>query len=313
MSEYTIGAVELFDSVPTGTAINVTDGDFPTEAEVSDDGAGELYATGLSLTNFSPVASWTTKNIAALLGFVGLNGQCVGSSQDVTQVDVFSRKLETCKNPLDATPHLRHRVTTGLLRLGSLSMPRGGDATISAMLDTFTDGTNAPVAETDGVALPTSIVSTRFTLGRSKIAGVVFTEIDSIDLSFNVGISDKSPGLGAIWADSAGVLTVRPVLTLRGRDLSRVKDTLIKLGANAASHANTTIQLIKRSTATSFVSFAASEHIAITLAGLAVPANLANSSTGNRSTNEIRLPAAFDGTNAPVLINAATTYNASLS
>lgn len=313
MGEYTIGAIELFDSVPTGTAINVSDNDIPTEAEVSDDGAGELYATGLSLTGFSPVANFTTKNLAALLGFVGLNGQCVGASQDVTQVDVFHRKLETCKDPLTATPHLRHRVTTGLLRLGSLSMPRGVDATLSAILDTFTDGTNAPVAETDGVALPTSIVSTRFTLGRSKIAGVVFTEIDSIDLSFNVGISDKSPGLGAIWADSAGVLTVRPVLTLRGRDLSKVKSTLIKLGANAAAHADTVIQLIKRAGANSFVDFGTSEHIAITLAGLAVPDNLANASAGNRSTNMIRLPCSFDGTNAPVLINAATTYNASLS
>lgn len=314
MGEYTIGAVEIFDDVPTGYAMNLTSLDLSSGAEASDDGAGELYATGQSLTGFAPVASFTTKNLAALLGLVGLNGQCIGQSGEaLTQADIYSRKLETCKSALGATPHMRHRVTTGLLRLGTLSMPRGGDATLSAMLDTFTDGTNAPVGETDGVALPTGIISTRYTLGLSEIAGVLFQEIDSIELAFNVGISDKSPRLGAIWPDSAGVLTVRPVLTLRGRDLSRVKSTLIKLGANQALHTNTTIQLIKRATGTSFVPFPTAEHIAITLAGLVVPETLVSSSAGGRATNEIVLAAAFDGTNAPVLINTAIAYNAALS
>lgn len=314
MGEYTIGAVEIFDDIPTGYALNLTNLDLSSGADMSDDGAGELYATGQSLTGFAPVASFTTKNLAAVFDLVGLNGQCIGQSGEaLTQCDVYSRKLETCKNPLGATPHMRHRVITGLLRLGSLSMPRGDDATLSATLDTFTDGTNGPVSEADGVALPTGIISTRYTLGVSKIAGVLFTEIDSIDLNFNVGISDKSPALGAIWPDSAGVLTVRPTLTLRGRDLSRVKATLIELGANLATHANTTIQLIKRATASSFVSFATAEHIAITLGGLVVPDSLVSSSAGGRATNEIVLAAAFDGTNAPVLINSATTYNAALS
>lgn len=311
MGEYTIGAVEIFNAVPAGTAMNLTSLDFPTGAEVSGDGAGELYSMQQSLTGFSPVANFTTKNIAALLGFIGLNGQCVGSGKAVTQVDLYERKLETCKDPLTATPHLRRRVTTGLLRLGSLSASRGQDATLSAVLDTFTDGTNAPVAVTDGVALPASIVSTRFTLGVCKIAGVQFTEIDSVELSFNVSITDKSPALGAIWPDSAGVLTVRPVLTLRGRDLSKVETAAIALGANAATHANTVIQLIQRENAASFYNFAGSSHITLTLDGMAVPSNLASSSAGSRSTNEVILAARDDGANAPVVITTGTTYTVS--
>src|SRR5690606_31801702 len=142
-----------------------------------------------------------TKNIAAILDIIGLTGQCVGADKTITVVDILSRKLETCKDPLSGTPHLRDRVTTGLLRLGSLSASRGADATITTILDTFTDGNNAPVGRTDGVAQVSPIISTRFTLGKCKIAGVTFTEIDDVSVDFAVSITDKSPALGSIYPD----------------------------------------------------------------------------------------------------------------
>lgn len=308
MGEYTIGAIEIFNSVPTGTAFNLTSLDFPTGAEVSGDGAGELYSRQQSLTGFAPVATFSTKNIDRLLGFVGLNGQCVGAGKAVTQVDLYERKLETCKDPLTATPHMRYRTTTGLLRLGSLSASRGEDATISAVLDTFTDGSNAPVAVADGVALPGTIFSSRYTLGVCKIAGVQFTEIDSVELAFNVSITDKTPALGAVWPDSAGVLTVRPVLTLRGRNLAKVKTGVIE-AVNSATHANTVVQLIQRQNAAAFYDFASSSHITFTLDGLVVPTQFTSSSAGGRSTNEIVLAAKEDSSsNAPVIITTGTTY-----
>ena len=310
MSEYTNGPITIFNAVPVGTSMTTTTSDFPTNPEVSDDGSGGLYATGLALTGFAPVATFTTKNIAALLGFVGINGQCVGAGKAVTQMDVYQRKIETCKSSLSGTPHLRHRVTTGLLRLGSLSLARGADATLSATLDAFTDGTNAPVGVTDDVALPSTVIATRFRLGLPKIANVLFPEIDNIDVAFNVETSDKSMELGSIYPDQAGVLTVRPVLTLRGRDLSRVKATLIELGANGATHLNTVVQLIKMANAASYESFASTVHIAATFAGLAVPTNLASASAGGRSTNEIVLTTAQDaGGNAPVLFDLAAAYD----
>jgi hypothetical protein len=310
MSEYTNGPITIFDSVPVGTSFTTTTSDFPTNPEVSDDGSGGLYATGLALLGFAPVATFSTGHIAAMLGFVGINGQCVGAGKAVTKVELFQRKLETCKSPLSGTPHLRHAVTTGLLRLGSLAMPRAADATLSAMLDTFTDGTNAPVVETDGVALPTTVLTARYRLGSPKIANVLFPEVDNMDLAFNVEISDKSPELNTIWPDQAGVLTVRPVLTLRGRNLSRVKATLIELGANGATHVNTIVQLRKILSGASFEDYADPVHIAITLAGMAVPTNLASSSAGGRSTNEIVLTTAEDaGGNAPVLVDLEAAYD----
>src|SRR5690606_4215397 len=309
MSEYTIGAMSLTDDSAQTIHFNLTNVGFPTNAEVTDDEAGDLYSSSQSLVNFSPVATITTKNIATILDNIGLNGQCVGADKTITVADILSRRLETCKSPLTATPHIRDRVTTGLLRLGSLSASRGVDATITAMLDTFTDGNNAPVARTVGVAQVTPIISTRFTLGLCKIAGVGFSEIEDVTLDFNVSITDKSPALGSVWADSAGVLTVRPVLTLRGRDLSRVATSLIELGANAATHANTLIQLIKRQNAASFVDFGTQEHIALTIAGLAVPEMLTSASANGRATNAIRLPAYFDGTNAPVVFDTTSVYD----
>lgn len=309
MAEYTAGILSLTDNVAATANLNFTSLDFPTNAEVTDDDAGDIYATSQSLTNYAPVATVTTKNVASILDAVGLNGQCIGSGKTIVQADLTYRKLETCKDPLSGTPHIRDRISTGLMRLGTLSAPRGQDATITTIIDAFTDGMNAPVARTVGVANIATLISTRFTLGKLKIAGVGLVEVDDWSLDFAVSITDKTPALGSIWPDSAGVLTVRPVLTMRGRDLSRVQSGLLGMGANAATHANTLLQLIKRQNAGSFVNFATQEHIAITIAGLAVPEMLVSGSANSRAGHTIRVPAYFDGTNAPVVFDTTSIYD----
>jgi hypothetical protein len=310
MPEYTVGCLTVVESTgPTTTHLGLTNVDFPTNVEVSDDDSGTLYPQFQSITGFAPVASLTTKNVTRMISMIGLNGTCVGAGKLITQVDVVSRKLETCQTALGATPHMRDRVTTGLLRLATLSASRGQDATMSAILDTFTDGTNGPVARTDGVALPTPVFSERLTLGQLAIAGVVYPDVESVSLEFNVSISEKTPALGFVWPDSAGVLTVRPVLTLQGRDLSKVTAALLAFSANAAAHANTKIQLIRRLSGGAFAPFASAVHTAITMAGLVVPDNLVSASANQRGTHTLRLLGHDDGTNAPVLFNTAIAYD----
>ena len=298
---YALDSISLFDAVPAATSFKVTTGELPTGAEVTGDDAGALYETSLSLTGFAPVCSFTTKAINSLLGFCGIGGQCVGSGFPVTQFDAFNRKLDDCDAPLSGTPHMRHRVVKGLLRLGTLTADRNVDATLSATLDAFSDGTNAPVAETDGVALPTTFASERYRLGICKIANVQFPEVEGVAIAYNAEIDTKEPALGSIWPESAGVITVRPAITFRGRDLSRVKATLIELGANGATHANTVVQLARLESGASYYDFASSNHLSITAAGLAVPTSLFSGSAGSRSTNEITLTGHHDGTNVPIL------------
>jgi hypothetical protein len=307
--EYTVGCLSVVQTGPVTTHLGLTNVNFPTNAEVSGNDSGAKYEEFQSITGFAPVATLTTKAIAKMLGMVGLDGTCVGTGKPITQVDVISRKLETCQTALGSTPHIRDRVTTGLLRLGTLTAPRGGDATITSILDTFTDGTNGPVARTDGVAMPTPIFTERFTLGQLAIAGVVYPDVDSVSIDFNVSISDKTPALGFVWPDSAGVLTVRPVLTLQGRDLSKVTAALMAFSANDAAHANTKIQLIRRLKGGIFAPFGNTVHIAITMAGLVVPDDLVSASANQRANHTLRLLGHDDGTNAPLMFSVAVAYD----
>lgn len=309
MPEYTVGCLTVVETGPTTTHLGLTNVDYPTNAEVSGNDSGSLYEEFYAVTGFAPVATLTSKAVTELIGMIGLNGVCVGAGKPVTQVDVISRKMETCQTSLGSTPHLRDRCTAGLLRLGSLSASRGQDATITAILDTFTDGTNGPVARTDGVAMPTPLTVERLTLGQLAIAGVVYPEVESVSIEFGVSISEKTPALGFIWPESAGVLTVRPILTLQGRDLSKVTAALLAFTANQATHANTKIQLIRRANAGAFESFVSTVHTSITMAGLVVPDNLVSASANQRGTHTIRVMGHFDGTNAPILFNTAVAYD----
>lgn len=305
--EHTIGSLSLTSG--STTHIGLTNLDFPTNAEVTEDDSGGLYAEAFSLTQFAPVANVTTKALADLFGFTGIVGECIGAGLNITQADIISRAIETCKDPLGNDPHLRDRVTTGLLLPGTLTADRNQDATLSAMIHTFTDGTNAPVARTDGVALPTPIARARYRLGKCKFGNVVFDNMDGVSLDFNIGTTDKTPVHGSIWPDSMGVLTVRPALTIRNRNILKVLTGAIELGATAAAHANTVLQLIQLESSGSFKSFVGNNHITITIAGLLTPESLVAAAANQRATNSITLRAAYDGTNAPVVLNLATTYD----
>lgn len=311
MPEYTVGCLTVVESgaPDVTTHLGLTQVDYTTGAEVSGNDSGSLYEEFYAVTGFAPVANLTSKAVAELLGMIGINGVCVGADKPIEQVDVISRKMETCQTALGSTPHIRDRCTTGLLRLGNLTASRGQDATLSVILDTFTDGTNGPVARTDGVAMPSPLTVERLTLGQLAIAGVVYPEVESVSIDFGVSISEKTPALGFIWPESAGVLTVRPILTLQGRDLSKVTANLMAFSANEAAHTNTKIQLIRRANAGAFASFASTVHTSITMAGLVVPDNLVSASANSRGTHTLRVMGHFDGTNAPVIVNTAVAYD----
>lgn len=312
MSQQTVGCLTLYDVSSVATHIGCTNIDHPTNVEVSGNDSGSLYEEFQSIVRFDPVLTATTKAIGTILANIGLNGQCVGTGKDVSKVDCIYRALETCQTALSATPHLRDRMSVGLLRLGTLSADRGQDATITAILDSLTDGTNGPVARTDGVAMPDEedIVIERYTLGLPAIAGTTHPEVEGVSLEFGVSITEKMPSLGSIWSDSVGVLTVRPVLTLRGRDLRKVSAALVSAGSAECAHADTVIQLIARERSARFKDFGDSEHITITLAGLVVPENLGSAAAGQKAITTLRLPAALDSSgNAPVLFDLTAQYD----
>lgn len=310
MNEYTTGLLSRTIAGPATSYIALSEQELITGAEITGSNAGDIYHNTLSLTRFAPVGTFAAGSVGAILDLIGLNGRCVGSAHTILAAALIARKIGTCDAPLGGTPHMQHACSKGLLTLDSLTASRDEDAVVRGTLWMLsTDGSASPVAITDGVAWPSTIIEDRYRLGLCKIAGVQFPQVEEISLSFNVEVLPPNSQLGSIFTTDAGVLAVTPELTLRGRDLSRVKTSLIELGGNAATHANTVLQFIKIADGASFETFASSVHTTLTIGGLVVPQILQSGSAGSRSTNSITLRGKRISGAAPVAINVAAPYS----
>lgn len=307
--QYTLGCVSLYNGGGSPTHISASSVSIDANTQVSGNDSGSFYEEFQSVVGFDPTVSVTSKCVGELLSWIGLTGQCVGAGFDVTRFDVITRRIADCQNALGGTPHILDRFDTGLLTLGSLGADRSGDAQLTVMFDAITDGANAPISRTDGVALPGTIVAERYALGLPAFGGVTFPDTENWSLEFGITKTEKSPSLGSIWTDSIGVLTVRPTLTIRNRDISKLTDALLEAASASTTHLNTKLQLIARKNAGAYEDFGAPLHIGITIAGLLTPQNIMNAASNQRATNELRLSASYDGTNAPILFDLASTYD----
>jgi len=80
--QYTVGWLGL-DSL----FMKLTQTDFPTNEEITDDDSGGLYAEAMALTGLAPVNTGTTTAIKSLLSTIGITGQCVQSGATVQLAD----------------------------------------------------------------------------------------------------------------------------------------------------------------------------------------------------------------------------------
>lgn len=310
-NQYTLGCLTLYDGADAATHISASSISIDSGVEVSGNESGSFYEEFQSVIRFDPMVNMTSKCIRELLSWVGLNGQCVGPDFDITRVDAITRRIADCQTALGATPHIRDRFDNGLLTLGSLGVDRQGDAALTLNFDAITDGTNAPITRTDGVALPSPVVAERFAMGLPAIGGVTYPDTENWSLEFGITKTEKSPQLGSIYTDSIGVLTVRPTLTIRNRNIGKLTNTLLQAAAASTTHLDTKLQLIARKNAGAYEDFGDSVHIGITIAGLLTPQNILSAASNQRATNELRISASYDGTNAPVLFDLASTYDIS--
>jgi hypothetical protein len=313
MSSYTSGGVVVLASDPlTGLALDATIGsivsiDIPTNVESVSDDSGSIYDEGHAITHFEPIANVVSKSIFEVFSVIGVGGQCFIDDTD-PGVDIFGKKRGDCLTDVNTTDHSRYRIGNGLLTLGTLQASRGSDATIGFMVDGITDGTNAPLVITHGVALPATLIKGQWELAIGKIAGTVFKPTD-LTINFNVQKEKPRPLAPSIWNDRIAVSKVQPVVTARGIDPSQISAAGIDITGESATHVNTLFQLVKRQTGGSYVAAGTLEHIGITVAGLVVVTNPFSVSGQSDATVDIEIRTIHDGTNIPVLIDTTFAYD----
>ncbi len=276
-------------------------------ATVADDSGG-LYDESQAITQFAPVAAITTKSIAEVFSVLGIAGQCFIDGVGAPGVTVYGKNRGDCLTDVNSTDHSKYVFANGLMMLGTLQASRGSDATLSFMVHGITDGTNAPLVITHGVALPASLVAGQWELAIGKIAGTVFKPED-FTLNFGNQEVKPKPLAPSIWPERIAVQKVQPVAQIKGIDPTAISAANIDITGETATHANTLIQLTKRLSGNSYVAAGTTVHIGITLSGLVVVTNPFSAQGQADATVDVEIRGQHDGTNVPVLIDIAYAYD----
>lgn len=332
MGRYTSGGVRIHttDLTPIGMSLGdpidiggITSLEIPTGIETRADDAGLIYDQTRSIVNVAPVPLFTSKSIRQVLSAIGVNGFCYGpttvpGAQNVDGTHpgfrMFGRRLSDCQDPPSGNEDAQYTSNTGLLLLGTLSAPRGEDATLSVVAHTLAAGFDLdPLAIAFNGATPTTLVEEQFTVGHCMIAGVGLNEdFGGWVLEFGILTSDKLPSPGTVSPQTVGVRKVPPRLTLTSLNPS-AEASLNGYGGKSCTHANTKLQLRKRVDRSKLVGVGVSEHILLTMEGILTTPTLFSGSGNADATSEYTIEGLDDGTNAPVTLNHSATYDSDLT
>jgi len=317
MARYQLQAAQIHTTdLNAGSALNIggiTSGEVATKTETTNDESGAVYDQLRAISSQMPEIEFKTKSLATWLTYIGLAGYSISSDGSHPGIRLFGSQLTDAKAAPAANAHARYTVGKGLVILGEINAKQGEDATLSIMVHALTDGTNAPLAGAyTSITLPSSLLSQIFTLGVCEIANQSLGELQSVSIDFGIKLTDKTPAAGAVWPDSLAVRRIQPVVTFTGFDPTILDDAKIPLAGVQGTHANTRIQLRKRSPYGQFVASATEEHIMITVGGIATATQAFSGSGSEESTTVLRVEGVHDGTNVPVLIDTTNVYSASL-
>lgn len=330
MPRYSSGGVRFHvdDLTPIGGSLGaaidiggITSINIPAGITTQTDDAGLLYTQSQSITSMMPEPTFTTKSLRQLLTIMGVNGFCYGPAATVGNVDgthpgleIYGRRLASCQDPDGGSEDALYTSAAGLLILESLDASRGADVTISSRVHALSTDGSYPIVPGYAADIPTTFVEEQFTLGHFMVGGQAFNEEGmSVSVDFGVTTSGKEPALGDVVPYSVGVRKVMPVITVSARDPSMIADAKLALAGTAATHANTKFQFRKRANRGTMTATGTSEHVLMTAAGMIVVDNMFAGSGNADATNSFRILCDDDGTNAPIVFNASTTYDTDLT
>lgn len=283
------------------TQINPT-----VEAESS---SGSPFPQFAVITSQRPRIMFATKMAAALLGVTGMAGAVIDGTNPFT---AFYAALSPSGLPNAGSVHRSYAASRGLLVPRRLQCSGRGQLQVDAEALIFSaDGAAHPIVIGDNVALPAVIANNvlhtigPITLG---VTGTVITPgcIQNVSVDFGNGADTLFCG-SDLYDRHLELPRVAPVITLSGINATAFADTggVPRVGM-PLSHAATRIFFRKRAAnGVGFVADATAEHIQLTVDGVAVVTQHTGQGT-SRAEVTIQITTKWDGTNAPVTINAAS-------
>ncbi len=291
-------------TVGAGFIGGITEQGAPTATEVSADAlSGEAYARVLAVIKQDPKLTFTTKHLAEALVAASVTGVAIAAGSTVI---FYAQKWLKGGMRTPGSSHLTYTLTEGLLVPRSLSVQHQQDATLGYEALITWDGSNDPIVLAATAAVPAaSTAKELFSLGGITLGSIAIPAAQSLEIDF--GITAEQYGADSdVWPTLAAISEIKPTLTLKGLDATLVKSAGIPLLGKVATHADTTIYLRKRAAGGTFVADATAEHIKLTAAGLVTVENVFEASGNSPGTVDLKMTCEFDGTNAPITVDAAS-------
>jgi len=268
---------------------------------------GNVYPTYVTVMGQSPVIGFTTSKLAAVLAKCGLTGLAIAADVDEPGVECWWHKLAEGGTRAAGSSHLKMTVKKGIIVPRTLNAPIDGHATIAYDTIPTYDGTNDPIVIAGNQALSGSPgVSEVFTCGKVMINGAQLEGVQNISVDFGIRLTIiKADGL--VWPTYVAIIGIQPLITIATVDLGCIS-TLGLTGA-AQGATDSIIYLRKLSEGGTRVADNVAEHISLTIDEGHISVQNANSGGDANATANVEIAPTYDGTNAPIVFNTATTIS----
>jgi hypothetical protein len=268
---------------------------------------GEVYPKFVSVQGQASTFDFTTKALAEALAnipFAGLSIAGLGADK----VTLFGTQADDGGTRKTGSVHRSFKAAKGLLVLGALNCQHPGDAELGLSAVLAYDGANDPIVVSDGAALPAGITDAeRFALGPIYVNAVPITGVRSVAVNF--GIAAVTEGAdGEVWDRFVYIREVMPEITITGVDVTLLAAARIPFAGVLATQAATPDQTLsrlyfrKRIQGGAFELDAATEHVRVNFAGIAVADEPFSGSGNQPATCTVRIKAAHDGVNVPLTL-----------
>lgn len=300
----------LYDVKIDSTVLGgITSASLRLGAEIIGERTGNnLHRQLASLQRAQPQGEFTTHKIAAALDEVGQLG--VGIADLTSKFTMYWAAFDDGGTYQTGSNHRSDTINHGMIVPARLTCDHQGNAQIDYSVFIGYDGSNDPVVTAGSASLPTADSDDeRFTIGPLTIGGVTVDHMTRLEIDFGVQMLIQSAD-SDIYPTLIAVAGTQPIIRATVLDAALFASGAIPLAGKAATHANTTCYLRKRSDGGTFVADGTAEHVSITAAGLAVLEDIHTAGEpGDPAQTTVRLEAQDDGTNNPLVIDTSVAIS----
>jgi hypothetical protein len=250
-----------------------------------------------------PTVTFTSKNIAQVLGLTGASSLAIKTGGTYTALEVVIAQLDDCGRIAAGSVHRKIAFNLGCLYPRTLSVSSGQDAEITAeFIALSADGATSPIAISGTQALPTLPAIDVFAMHALNLTGAISVG-QKTQLSVDFGISANSLQLeDGVFPQLISVDELTPRCNFTSHDLAKFDAAQIPDGGLIVAHASNEIWFRKRKQDADVLHpLTASQHLKLTMAGLTHVEEISGSGNTPAALTGV-ITGRYDGTNNPVTV-----------